>query len=49
MPLPAELAGREARWADGSIAESAPRGDGASVLTIPDALRSTPVAVATIS
>ncbi|WDH80048.1 alpha-L-fucosidase [Microbacterium esteraromaticum] len=46
LTVPAELAEREARWADGSIAESVPASDGTSTLVIPDALRGDAVAVA---
>lgn len=48
--LPAELSGAaEVRWADGSLAESVTGSDGVMTLRIPDALRSAPVAVATVA
>jgi alpha-L-fucosidase len=48
--LPVELSGStEARWADGSVAESVTGTDGVTKLRIPDALRAAPVAVATVS
>lgn len=48
LGLPTELTGREARWADGSIAESQTRADGATSLIIPGALRGAAAAVATV-
>ncbi|REJ04850.1 hypothetical protein DY023_13160 [Microbacterium bovistercoris] len=48
VTLPPELAGREARWADGSIAAATSHADGTATLSIPDGLRGAAVAVATI-
>ncbi|WP_217183696.1 alpha-L-fucosidase [Streptomyces sp. AC495_CC817] len=47
--LPGELAGAEARWADGSAAETLAASDGAVVARIPDGLRAAPVATLTVA
>jgi len=50
ISLPVELSGSaEARWADGSAAESVTGSDGVTILRIPEKLREAPVAVATVS
>lgn len=48
LVLPAELAGGEARWSDGTPAERSVRGDGTVVLAVPAGLRGGPVATATV-
>lgn len=49
LSLPADLTAGEVRWPDGSIARTSSKGDGTSVLSIPDRLRGAPVAVATFA
>jgi len=47
--LPAELAERTARWADGSLAHAERRPDGQTAVTVPEGLRGAPVAVVTVA
>ncbi|MDA4896000.1 hypothetical protein PFZ55_55075, partial [Streptomyces sp. MS2A] len=46
--MPSELDGAALRWADGSAAEVVTEGE-ARIVSVPDALRSEPVAVLTAS
>lgn len=49
VELPVELAGRPARWADGSAVDTVPSSDGTSRVAIPEQLRAEPVARLTVS